>query len=138
MDAGFDSYTGVPIQKYESQIPNIGKGRSPFYKEAELQRISAQYYIGPHEGGSVAEPSVAAESVPAPRSWYLRREGCPAEFFPALRSSAVAHAVMDWCVRNDASVRIVIHWLTEGNIEPYFNLLDRVAEIADVVDRARS
>lgn len=128
MDKGHDSYTGVPIQKYESQIPNIGKGRSPFYKEAELRRISAQYYIGPADGGAVAQP------VPSTGVWYLRREGCPAEFFPALRSSVVAQAIMDWCVRNDASVRVVIHWLKEGNIEPYFNLLDRIAEIADVIE----
>lgn len=128
MDQGHDSYTGVPIQKYVSQIPNIGKGRSPFYKEAELRKISAQYHIGPADGGAVAQP------VPGEGAWYLRRVGCPAHFFPALRSSAVAQAIMDWCVKNDASVQVVIHWLKEGEAEPYFRMLDQIAEIANDVD----
>lgn len=110
-----DSYTGEPWkEEYTSKIPNIQKGRQTFYKERERLRISKQYWVSPLVEG-----------------WHVRRVGCPATLFPVLPTQPAAVRAMDWMVRNDASVEIVIHWLAKGNLEPFFKLLDQIMEAAN-------
>jgi hypothetical protein len=110
-----DSYTGDEyVAPYVSKIPGIHIGRSPFYKDAELRRISAQYFTEPH-----------------PEGVLVRRADCPPHFFPVLPDLAQAVAAMDWCVRNDGSVGVAIHWLNKKEIEPYLNLLSLFVEAAN-------
>jgi hypothetical protein len=110
-----DSYTGDPYEEpYVSDIDGIEKGRSPFYKEAELKRISEQYTVGP-----------AAEG------YYLHRRGCPRTLFPGLPTQEQAIRAMDWCVLNDGSVGVAIHWLAKGDVGPFLTLLDYFMEAAN-------
>jgi hypothetical protein len=109
-----DSYTGEPYKEhYQSPIPGIQQGRSPFYKDRELQRISEQYLV-----------------TPAAEGWLMWRRGTPKNLFPRFDDQAAAIRAMDWCVRNDGSVGVVIHWLTKKDIGPFLRLLDYVMEAA--------
>jgi hypothetical protein len=107
-----DSYTGDPyIESYQSSIPNIRVGRSPFWSEAERKRVAAQYWVSP-EG----------------EAWRLRRLGAAAVLLPVFPDLAQAVRAMDWCVLNDGSVAIAMHWLAQKNFDPYFQLLDYIME----------
>lgn len=118
MKPEFDSYTGDEYKAgYVSQIPDIRVGRSPFYRYAELARISAQYHTEPGPRGGVR----------------LRRAGTPSVFFPELPALTQAVAAMDWCVLNDASISIVVHWLSRKEIQPYLELLERFMGAANAV-----
>jgi hypothetical protein len=109
-----DSYTGEPyVEEYTSQIEGIRQGRSPFYKTRELQKISEQYLVSP-----------------AGEGWQLWRRGCPKNIFPQFDSQAAAVMAMDWCVANDGSVGVALHWLNQKNLEPFFNLLDHIMAAA--------
>jgi hypothetical protein len=111
----FDSYTGEPFkEEYQSQIEGISEGRSPFYKARELQFISEQYHVSP-----------AAEG------WRVRRRGCPAELFPVMPAQLQAVRMMDWMVQNDGSVGVAIYWLSRKQLQPFFNLLDRLMIAAE-------
>ena len=115
MSDNFDSYTGDEYKEpYVSKIPDIHVGRSPFYRTAELRKISAQYYTESCHGGV-----------------RVRRVGCAATFLPVLPAVAQARVAMDWCVRNDASVAVAIHWLNKKEIDPYLNLLAHFMEAAN-------
>lgn len=111
----FDSYTGDPyVEDYQSPIEGIERGRSPFYKDRELQTLSEQY-----------------QTVPAAEGWLVHRRGCPATLSPVLPTQHQAVAVMDWLVQNDASVGVAVHWASKQNIEPLIRLLDRIIEVAN-------
>lgn len=111
-DRDRDSYTGDEYKAdYVSKIPDIHVGRSPFYKSRELLRISAQYH-----------------TEPVPEGVRVRRRGCPAALFPVLPALTQALAAMDWCVRNDGSVGVAIHWLNKGQVGPFLDLLDYFME----------
>lgn len=107
-----DSYTKEPIaEEYVSQIAGINQPRS-LYKASQAQR-TAQYAVSP-----------AAEG------WKLVREGCPESLFPHFATENVAAQVMDWCVQNDASIAVAIHWLARGEVSPFFRLLDEITNVA--------
>jgi hypothetical protein len=110
-----DSYTGEPFkEEYRSPIDGIQQGRSAFYKDREMKKIGEQYLVSP-----------AAEG------WSLWRRGCPRELFPRFATQEQAVRAMDWCVRNDGSVGIAIHWLGKQELDPFFRLLDYIMRAAN-------
>lgn len=90
------------------------------------------------QGGPTATLSPSHESTTDPRSqreaapvgWLLRRKDSPSDLFPIFPSQDMAVAAMDWCVRNDGSVGVVLHWLLKGNSVPYLAMMqDIIAEV---------
>lgn len=149
MSEVLDSYTGEPyIESYISPIPNIQRGRESFWRRAERLKAAEQYWVSPHfdpeEGGVVGSGPAAPLVAPLddlscdprssrerrPSGWLLRRKDSPADLIPLLPSQESAVRVMDWCVRNDASVRIVLYWLLKGNVAPYMAFMQDIVKVA--------
>lgn len=150
MSEVLDSYTGEPyVEDYVSKIPDIHRGRESFWRRMEMARAAQQYWVSPYHapeeeplpspgpGGTLspaapspADPRSLRERVPS--GYLLRRKDSPSDLFPLFPSQEAAVIAMDWCVRNDGSVGVVIHWLLQGNSIPYLNMLqDIVAEITN-------
>jgi hypothetical protein len=112
--AVYDAYLGeeVPAEPiFSSNLPGIGKFTPKLYDPAAL-------------GGVV----VGAEALPGGSGWRLRFDG-RAEvlpglaLFPSVGTQQMARAGIDWLTLHQAEVKIALHWLDQGNPEPYFNLL---------------
>ena len=146
-----DSYTGEPfVEDYISPIPDIKRGRESFWRRVERERASQQYWVSPVmppeeplplDSGPAATLSPPRESTTDPRSskevapagWLLRRKDSPSDLFPLFPSQEMAVAAMDWCVRNDGSVGVVLHWLLQGNVVPFLAMMqDIIAEVTNV------
>lgn len=137
-----DSYTGDPyVEDYVSPIADIKRGRESFWRRAEIAKAAEQYWVSPSfppEEPDAAQP--ASPSLPPvshavdrrPSGWLLRRREAPIDLFPLFPSQAVAVRVMDWCVRNDASIKIAVHWLDRGNPTPFLCMMqDIIKEITN-------
>lgn len=147
MSEVLDSYTGEPyVEEYVSQIPNIRQGRQAFWKREHYLRAAEQYWaypvtidpagVGGGAGPGATDSGAALDSTPDPRfrdprpsGWLLRRKNSPPDLFPLLATESKARAAMDWCVQNDASIAIVIHWLLKGNVVPFLAMLEDLVEI---------
>jgi|SRR5215203_1986388 len=115
-----ESQAEVP---YVSGVQNIRRGRQSFHRRDEYD--SASYMVAEEKGGEgggvEGEPSV----------WRLTRLACkqypdqPLLTFPSL---AAAERAADWCVRNDPTVQITMHWLARKQLDPFFHLLDALTE----------
>lgn len=137
-----DSYTGEQyIEDYISPFPDIRRGRESFYRRAERERAAQQYWVSPHfppeddaaalvGGGVDTDTGDPRFSERRPSGWLLRRKDSPSDLFPLFPSQASAVAVMDWCVRNDASVRIVLHWLEKSNPIPFLCMMQDITKVA--------
>lgn len=125
-----DSYTGqVWEEPYVSPIPGIMRGRQSFYKRGLAGGPQAGYEITP-----VPSPSPSTEPVPAADlSWELGRMACdvfPPQALLTFPSYEQARRAADWALRNDDSVKVTLHWITKGDIEPFLRLLDVLTEAA--------
>jgi hypothetical protein len=137
-----DSYTGEPyVEDYTSPIPDIRRGRESFWRRAEREKAAEQYWVSPVGGAALTQGPGETDSpatplgdprfeIPPPSGWLLRRKDSPSDLFPVMQSQPQAVAVMDWCVRNDASIRIVLHWLERGNPTPFLCMLQDIVRIA--------
>lgn len=143
-----DTYTGeVFVEEYVSKIPDISRGRESFWRRAERLKAAEQYWVSPvmppeEDPETLLLPSGPAATlldcgidprsarVRVPTGWLLRRKDSPPDLIPILPTQESAVRVMDWCVRNDASVRIVIHWLLQGNSAPYLAFMQDVVREA--------
>jgi hypothetical protein len=120
-----DSYTGTIWEEpYTSPIPGIMQGRQAFYKRAE--KLSVQYVV------ALTQPDPPSPALPP--AWSLTR--CLCERFPdqtllTFPSPEQARRAADWAIRNDASVQIALHWLTQKDLGPYLDLLERLMTEAE-------
>lgn len=142
MSEVLDSYTGEPyVEDYVSPIPDIKRGRESFWRRAELARAAQQYWVSPafapeEEPATPDSPSLdPRRSERLPQGWLLRRKDSPSDLFPLFPSQESAVIAMDWCVRNDGSVGVVLHWLLKGNMVPYLAMMQ---DIIQEVTRDRS
>lgn len=109
-----DSYTGEPLTGeaiYRSKIRGINEGRG-FYKKGQPWKCSVQYRV--EEEGPI---------------WRLHRENTASTLFPTFETEEIAVRVMDWCVRNDASVELAIVHLLNGELDPLLRLLGYIERV---------
>lgn len=132
-----DSYTGDPyVEDYISPIEGIRRGRESFWRRAELARASTQYWVSPLPSDPASVDSPAAPDpteshlrTSRPSGWQLRRLNSPSDLFPVFPDQKTAVRVMDWCVSNDASVQIAVHWLEKSNPVPFLCMLQDIVRL---------
>lgn len=111
--SNIDSYTGTVLseESYVSPIQGINKPRTLF-KDNGGWKCGAQYRVYPADYG-----------------WKLVRQNTADHFFPIFETEEIAVRVMDWCVRNDASVELAIGYLLNGDLDPFFRLLEFIGMV---------
>lgn len=147
-----DSYTGQAIEEYVSKVPGIKRDRQSFWRRDVQGGAQVGYEIMPVPS-PVPPPSPSSPRCPVltptephvpsqgggegnqtiERRWELKRMSCeqyPAQSLITFPSPEQAQRAAEWALRNDDSVKIALHWITKGDIEPYFRLLAVLTEAA--------
>lgn len=104
----FDSYLQEEI---EEVVLNIAPPTNQYYRIENCKGVEVSAEWSDLRKGFVISYDGLSECV----------TGIP--LFPLLSSEEQARRAVDWVLLNSAMVQVALHWVGEGVLEPYLNLL---------------